>query len=41
MNQNNDYYEKLICQQVPHEDNIIATYYLETLENKYDLFILA
>ena len=34
-------YESVICQEVSPEENIIATYYLATNDNKYDLFDLA
>ena len=34
-------YESVICQEVSPEENIIATYYLATSDNKYDLFDLA
>ena len=34
-------YDKIICKQVSSEDNIIATYYLATSDNRYNLYDLA
>ena len=41
MSSEQDKYEAVICHDASPEDNLIATYFLSTSENKYNLFDLA
>ena len=41
MNNNKEKYEKIIFSPVSHDENIIATYFLSSNENKYSLYDLA